>query len=243
MILKQVNEVLENAGETPEILKIIAKQIETKEDLKKEDYLVLGGILGSMLHKAYCDGRKLEKPNENGLVNNPRIKTLGSQIDKEFVADVLSGKISQSPTLFVDEKGMVNMDIANTDFVHLSPYWQKDNFLAGCAAARSIATSWEGLMHENEVVRNFVTVAVANAIHESWLARGNIYYDVVEKDGKTTVYTNDNLSTAYVNLPLDEQEKDLEHVRMAQKLLEELFGLVKGKSQDGMGSGDPPANA
>ena len=36
------------------------------------------------------------------------------------------------------QNGVLCMDIANTPFEMLSPYWQKDNFMAGCAATRSV---------------------------------------------------------------------------------------------------------
>ncbi|MCR5553270.1 MAG: hypothetical protein K6F08_00785 [bacterium] len=152
-------------------------------------------------------------------------------IDEGFVEDVKSGKILQSPALYIDKYGDVIMDIANTSFLNLSPHWKKENFLAGCAATRSVLTNFEGLTHEDSNVRIFVTVAVANAIHEAWIARGNVYYRV---DGGN-VYTNKELDTAYVNLPVEEQDKDLKHYQMALELIEELTNEMKVIKDNGKG--------
>ena len=81
-----------------------------------EDQHLIGAILGYMFHEAYRETRKLDKPNEQGLMYNPREKKLTEPIDAEFAQDVLDGKIPQSKTLFVRD-GVVIMDIANTDFV------------------------------------------------------------------------------------------------------------------------------
>ena len=102
------------------------------------------------------------------------------------------------------------MDIANRDFTMLSPYWQHDNFMAGACAARSVITNWEGLTHDDPAVRDHTVVAVANGIHEAWIARGNVQG------------WNSDLETAYVNLPIDEQDKDLVHFKMATELVKDL---------------------
>lgn len=217
-VLKDVSEAL-SGKDVYQVINEIAKRTKKNLVMSKEDQLILGGVLGAMLHSAYCKSRELpEDKRVDGLKNNPRPKVLNNAIDENFIADVKEGRIPQSKTLYLDEKGRVVMDIANTDFVNLSPYWKKDNFMAGCAAARSVLTSWEGLMHENPIVREFVEVAVANAIHEAWIARGNVYYS--EYQGQ--VYTNQELDTAYINLPQDEKEKDLEHYKMAKELILEL---------------------
>ena len=44
------------------------------KDLKNialDDQLTIAGVLGSYLHQAYCDGRRLEDPLPNGLLNEP----------------------------------------------------------------------------------------------------------------------------------------------------------------------------
>ena len=200
---------------------IYRKALANGGKISLDDQHLIGAILGSMFHKAYCDSRKLDKPNENGLLNNPRVKKLTDELDSEFVADVKSGKISQGSTLYVDENGIVCMDIANTEFVNLSPYWKKDNYMAGKTATRTVITCWEGLTNEDENVRKFVKIAVANGIHEAWISRGNV--------GDW----NKELDTAYVFLTQDEKDKDLEHVVMATKVLSELLnGIKKSKSDE-----------
>lgn len=200
---------------------IYKKALSDNGRISLEDQHLIGALLGSMLHQAYCDSRKLPEPNEQGLPNNPRIKKLTDEMDTEFVKSVVNGEVEQSPTLFVNESGVVCMDIANTEFVNLSPFWKKDNYMAGKTAARTVITSWDGLTHENPEVRKFIEIAIANSIHESWIARGNIYYDT---DG-LQIYTNQDLDNAYIYLPDDEKNKDLEHMVMAMNL---ISGLVNG---------------
>lgn len=205
---------------------IYKKTISTDGRISLEDQHLIGAILGSLLHQAYCDSRKLDKPNEQGLKNNPRIKKLTDEMDSEFVRGVVNGETKQSPTLFINENGVVCMDIANTEFVNLSPFWKKDNYMAGKTAARTIITTWDGLTHENPEVRKYIEIAVANSIHESWISRGNVYYDT---DG-SQIYTNQELDNAYIYLPDDEKNKDLEHMVMSMKLISGLLeGLKKGK--------------
>lgn len=212
---KHIREILATAAERIEgkafatVISEIAKETKDLKGVSLENQYTMGAILGSMLHQSYCDGRRREEPTENGLPNEPRIKELSESLDKEFVLGVLEGRIEKDSTLYV-EGGKVFMDIANRNFSQLSPHWQYDNFMAGCCAARSVLTSWEGLTHDNEQVREFTTVAVANGIHEAWIARGNV--------GDW----NADLATAYVNLPVEEQDKDLGHYVMASGLIESL---------------------
>ena len=212
---KYVRDVLSTASSrvagqsASSLISEIAKDTKDLKGVSLEDQYAMGAMLGSMLHQSYCDGRKREEPNEDGLPNEPRIKQLSESLDKEFVLGVLEGRIEKDSTLYV-ENGKVFMDIANRTFSQLSPHWQYDNFMAGCCAARSVLTNWEGLTHDNEQVREFTTVAVANGIHEAWIARGNV--------GDW----NADLATAYVNLPVDEQDKDLGHYVMAKGLVESL---------------------
>lgn len=215
MDLKHVRSVLADTtsrmGDKP-VVELISEMAQSSKSLKEvslDSQYMLGAILGSMLHQSYCDGRRLEEPLENGLVNNPREKELTEPLDRDFVLGVLEGRIPKDETLYVKD-GRVFMDIANRDFTQLSPHWQYDNFMAGCCAARSVLTNWEGLTHNSEEVREFTTVAVANGIHEAWIARGNV--------GDY----NADLATAYVNLPVDEQAKDLGHFTMATGLIDSL---------------------
>lgn len=216
MILEEVSKNLKGKN-AYEVIQAVAQRSNGLVVDQKDQYL-LGGILGSMLHSAYCDSRKLPEKNADGLENNPRLKEIKEPIDENFIKMVKDGVIPTSKTLFFDENGKLFMDIANTNFINLSPYWKKDNFMAGCAAARSILTNWEGLTHESANVRKYVEIGVANAIHEAWIARGNVYYS--EYNG--TVYTNKELDTAYVNLSQDEKDKDLEHFVMAKNLIAEI---------------------
>ena len=231
-VLNEVSSILKNSNPI-EIINDIAKKNKNLTTITVKEQYLLGAILGSLLHEAYCNGRKLDKPNEQGLPNNPRIKKLTSDIDQDFVKQaIMTGKDNGVTLFFQDD--VLCMDIANTPFESLSPYWQKDNFLAGCAATRSVISSWEGLTHDDKKIRDFVTVAVANAIHEAWIARENIYYD---KDGNQ-VYTNEELATSYISLPKDEQDKDLVHYQMAFEMISALLEKMKEKNST-KGSNNP----
>ena len=225
-VLKETIGRLEGV-ETGKLITNIAKKTKDLKSVSLEDQLLLGAMLGSVLHKDYCEGRKLDKPLENGLENDPRVKVLNQELDQQFVKDVLIGKIPTSDTLYI-EGGKVYMDIANTSFENLSPYWQYDNFMAGACAARSVITNWDGLMHPNPEVREYVKVGVANAIHESWIGRGNVEA------------WNSDLATAYINLTPSEQEKDLKHYVMGSKLVDWLEREISNVDENITGSGFDP---
>ena len=210
--LKYVSSRLEGVN-VNDILTNIASKSKDLKNVDLNDQLIMAGVLGSYLHQAYCDGRKLDQPLENGLKNEPRVKKLTDELDQMFIKDVLLGKIPTSDVLWVQD-GSVFMDIANTPFTKLSPYWQYDNFMAGACATRSVITNWDGITHENSQVRKFVIVAVANAIHESWIARGNV--------GDW----NNELETAYINLTEEEKAKDLVHYQMATDMLSQLVNSM-----------------
>lgn len=201
-------------GSVTALMTDISSRTKDLKFVSLDDQLLLGGILASYLHQAYCDGRKLAEPLPNGLMNEPRIKELGEELDKDFVADVLSGKIPTSDTLYI-ENGKVFMDIANTSFTQLSPHWQYDNFNAGATAARSVITNWEGIKSYNPWVRKHVEVAVANAIHEAWISRGNVGA------------WNQGLAIAYINLPVEEQDKDKVHYKMACDMMSTLIKTIR----------------
>ena len=79
--------------------------------------------------------------------------------------------------------------------------------MAGAHAARSVITNWDGITHPNPEVRKHIVIVVANAIHESWIGRGNV--------GEW----NKELETAYINLTPEEQYKDLKHYKMATQMV------------------------
>lgn len=219
-VFKDVSKVLK-VKEPYIIIDEIAKKTQETGVLIDYDRQLLAGILGAKLHKVYCDGRKLDKPNEQGLPNNPRLKTLDSELDKEFVLNfkeqtiktIQEGNQPDFSTLFFKD-GNVVMDIANTDFANLSPYWQKENYLAGDTAVCLILSNWQGLKHRDKIVRNFVEIAVASAIHECWKSRGNV--------SKTKDWDNSILARPYKELSLEEANKDSVQMHMAKALLEEI---------------------
>jgi hypothetical protein len=77
---KYVREVLAAASERIEgqsvasLISGIAKETKDLKGVSLENQYAMGAILGSMLHQSYCDGRKLEQPNENGLVKIKKTK-------------------------------------------------------------------------------------------------------------------------------------------------------------------------
>lgn len=225
-VLKRTTEKLDGV-ETGKLIIDVAKRTKDLKSVSLEDQLLLGAVLGSVLHNDYCKGRKLDKPLENGLENEPRVKVLDQELDQQFVKDVLIGRIPTSDTLYI-EGGKVHMDIANTSFENLSPFWQYDNFMAGACAARSVITNWEGLMNPSAEVRKYVKVGVANAIHESWIGRGNVEA------------WNSDLATAYINLTPSEQEKDLKHYVMGSKLVDWLSREIANVDENSTGSDFAP---
>ena len=216
-----------NAGSPEAALKKIASKLDDVSTLKKEDIYVLSAILGTMFHQDYCDGRKLDKPLPDGRVNNPREKVLNTPDDELFVQQVREGRIPQSETLHFDENGRLIQDIANTQFVFLSPHWQDENFNAGLAASQLVISFWKKIEQcKSEEELNELLENIAAAIHVSWIMRKNLYKDVDQKG--QVLYTNEELGEQYSMLPKDEQKKDRDHVDMARDLVERL---IKFKEQ------------
>lgn len=247
--LYKINQILSlmTGKDTTELLDEISTRIVKDGDkvsnITQIEQGILAGILGSMLHSAYCNGRRLSAQQREELsvpleiANNPRMKVLGKELDAEFVQKVLSGEIPQSPTLFVDKKGNVVMDIANRQFVELSPYWQKENFNAGEAAVRLVVANWDALKGNNPKIKEWVTYAVSTAIHEAWLARDNVYREETDE----AVYTNAELDTAFNQLTEEEQKKDSIQLDMAMSVMDQLMSMVHDKQQKMEGS-QPQSN-
>lgn len=193
-----------------EQIKIIKNVAETaaardSASLTVEEQLLLGEIMGSELHDDWRESRK----KEDGTFE-PRWKALTENMDKQFCEDILTGRVIKPNTIRVNQEGVLELDIANTPFSQLSPFWRADNFMAGCSAVRSIITNWKGLTHPNKEITDFVVVGVANAIHEAWISRGNV------KD------YNKELQTAYIFLDPSEKQKDLKHYKIALTLVSNL---------------------
>ena len=69
----------------------IIERAKKEKTISLEDQHLIGAMMGYMLHDAYCQSRKLDQPNEQGLANNPREKKLTDPMDAEFVQEVLDG--------------------------------------------------------------------------------------------------------------------------------------------------------
>ena len=63
------------------IVDTIAKNHNDLQTLSVVEQNLLGAVLGSMLHEAYCNGRRLDQPTADGLLNNPREKVLTEDLD------------------------------------------------------------------------------------------------------------------------------------------------------------------
>lgn len=193
--------------ENAKIIKEIAERAIKRDNASftLEEQLKLGEIMGAELHD---DWRAPRKQVDGSF--EPRWKTLTNDMDKAFVNAIKTGKVIKPDNIRINEDGQVELDIANSNFNQLSPFWRQDNYMAGCSAVRSIITNWKGLNHPNPEVTDFVVVGVANAIHEAWISRGNV--------GDW----NKDLETAYVFLSPSEKQKDLQHYKMALKLVKNL---------------------
>lgn len=213
---------LVKAGSPEEALKRIAPRLEKVSTLKKEDIYVLAAVLGTMFHQDYCNGRKLDKPLPDGRVNNPREKVLNTPDDARFVQRVRDGQIPQSVALHFNEAGQLVQDIANTQFVFLSPHWQDENFNAGLAASQLVISFWKKIENsKTEEEMNELLECIAAAIHVAWIMRKNLYKEV-DQNGNV-LYTNEELGEQYSMLTKEEQKKDRDHVDMAKDLIHRLL--------------------
>ena len=170
---------------------------------------MMSSAIAFNFHKEFCCKRKLKNINKNGLLNRTKVKELNTDKDKNFVLQVLNGKIKTSNTLFIKE-GKVFMDIANTNFVNLSPYWQDENIMASYNALNNVLSSWQELTSEDESVRKKQELSIIKSIHLFWIARN--------------CKSNKKLCVDFDLLPKEEQEKD---ILLFEKTKEIIFFVLQ----------------
>ena len=93
------------------------------------------------------------------------------------------------------------VDIANTSFSELPAHWQKDNLAAGEFAAKYYCAIKENpdLLNDKEWMHN-----AASAIHDAWSKRNS---------------WNDLAKVSFDNLPPEEQEKDVAHLKVMAEIV------------------------
>lgn len=184
------------------------------KDLKEEEKCLLGTIVGFVMHKDFCNNRKLKRKNRNGFYCKAKIKELNTEADKDFVLSVLNKEREESKTLFIkDDK--VFMDIANTSFFDLSPYWHNENVMAGYTSLNILLEKWEKITSKNKKTREKAQVDCLKQIHSAW----------VERNGKN----NKKLCVDFDFLSKEEQNKDLMLYEKTKEIINILIKNISSK--------------
>ena len=174
-------------------------KIYMSQEVKK----LMGYEVGSRLHEAWRASRQEDK--EARLGREPRWKKTK---DAEFIAQA-------TPSDIVRVGEIVEVDIANMSFTELPADWQKDNLEAGMTAAKLTM----GMISKNGAIGNADILGLTqeqleelgDGIHEAWMER-------TEKGD-----WNAHQFVPYDQLPREEQEKDLDHVRVTLQTLREVL--------------------
>jgi len=171
--------------------------------LSEENKKLFGYEVGSRLHETWRASRQEDK--EARLGREPRWKKTK---DQAFIA-----KAQPSDIVRVGE--VVEVDIANMEFTELPADWQKDNLEAGMTAARLTmnAVGKEGAIDFDSLLSlsKEKLEELGDGIHEAWMER-------TEKGD-----WNAAQFVPYAQLPREEQEKDLDHVRVSMETLREVL--------------------
>lgn len=108
--------------------------------------------------------------------------------------------------------GTNEVDILNTNFSDLPLDWQGENLIAGQVAAHLVL----GFIEKNGTF--FPTDeeydTMASIVHENWVERNSWI--------KTPGSGSEHLAVPYSDLPLDEQLKDIAHIKLALATFDEL---------------------
>jgi hypothetical protein len=191
-----------NGVELPNLSQV-GKTLGLGEEVKK----ILGYEVGSRLHEAWRATRGEEKTARLG--REPRWKKTK---DAAFIS-----KAQASDVVKVDGE-TVEVDIANMSFEELPSDWQKDNLEAGLTATRLVMNEIgkEGSIGVQQLLAltSEQLEKLGDAIHEAWMQR-------TEKGD-----WNAAQFVPYSELPREEQEKDLDHVRVVMQALREV---IEGK--------------
>ena len=165
--------------------------------------------LGSQLHDKWRDENFR---NEDGSYR-PRVKV-------EVELEAGKKKWINETEVGESDKVLTSVDIANTAYAELPEHWQAENKAAAETAVNLVLDAQGKLDLSDQATYD----RVGDAVHKAWLSRNGWQKDVVIKDGNGNPYLKKDGSPvkygdAFVGLPPAEQEKDIQHIRMAMKML------------------------
>ena len=152
---------------------------------------------------------KQEKEN-NSEAFDEAVAALGSEFHEDWRKTRLNEDGSFEPRLkstsdeaWIAKHGVNEVDIANTSYEDLPEDWQYENKQAA-AVVVNILSEYSGSVElENDMIRS----AVGEKIHSAWLERNSWA-------------TGGELDVSFDDLPLEEQEKDIDQIRVAKRVFD-----------------------
>lgn len=160
----------------------------------------LAFMIASELHE---DWRKT-RLREDGTYE-PRWKEV---MDKKYVE--LRVDLEHLPDNMRINEGVVEIDIANSHFIELSPDKQKENYEAALVCV--------DILFNKEAFSSIEQVG--DKIHEEWLKRNEW--------GRNDPV----LSKPFSELPKEEQDKDIDQFKIATTILEQVEKKMKSKDEE-----------
>lgn len=137
-----------------------------------------------------------------------QVKTLGSAFHEQWRQTRLNEDGSFEPRVkgtsdknWVEAHGTDQVDIANTSFAELPADWQAENAAAAETVVRIVAEYPDGV----DLSDTDTAIAIGEKIHSAWLSRNEW-----AKDGE--------LGVSFLDLPPNEQDKDLAQMKTAIEL-------------------------
>ena len=138
------------------------------------------------------------------------VAILGSRLHEDWRKTRLNEDGSYEPRIkqtsdqeWISKNGTIEVDIANTTYDNLPEDWRGEN-KAAAAVIVGIFDEYNGVVElDNPIIRS----RVGNKVHDAWLDRNGAWAPESQK-------------MPFDDLSIEEQEKDLDQVRVAK----EVFG-------------------
>lgn len=156
---------------------------------------------------------KIEKENNNEYSKeafDEAVKALGSRFHEDWRKTRLNDDGTFEPRLkttkdqeWISAHGTNEVDIANSTYDELPEDWKGENK----AAAEVIANIFNEYSGNIELENPIVRSQVGNKVHDAWL----------ERNGE---WASEEQKLPFDDLSVEEQEKDLEQIRIAKEVFE-----------------------
>lgn len=150
------------------------------------------------------DWRQIKK-NKDGTFKSSWKAVKDYKFERNYIKYLKNGGTELSYLRF-NKESELEIDIANCEYKNLSKDWQKENLEAAKVVLKILIQEQKGKV--------FTFEEVGHIIHEEWRKRNK-------------PSQNSRLNTLFINLDLEDQDKDLRQYFVAKEVLHSLKQEVK----------------